>query len=432
MNTTSKGLSHGFRCMLTVVGGLMSVAGPVTAADNWPQWGGPGANFRVEDAGLADQWPDDGPKKLWSRELGEGYAAISSDGTSLFTMYSIRAKDDKGKFSRDGQEVLVALDPKTGKQTWAFAYDAPWPEDLDMPFGPGPNATPVIVGDRIFSIGCTAKLHCLDKNTGKLIWAKDLGTEYDIELDAYGYSASALPYKKTIILPIGGEGKGLMAFSMADGSTVWKNQDFALTFSTPILINVNGEDQLVSFTPTEVSGLNPDNGDLLWKHPHETKYGANISSPVWCGDNIVFVSSAYGMGSRALKLTRTGDKTTVEELWYNKKLRIHHADAIAIGDYVYGSSGDFGPTFFTAINAKTGEMAWRKRGFSKATCVSAGDKMIILDEDGQLALARANPKDPEVLSKCQLLQKTAWTVPTLIGKTLYVRDRKSIMALDLG
>ena len=119
-------------------------------------------------------------------------------------------------------------------------------------------------------------------------------------------------------------------------------------------------------------------------------------------------------------------------MWYTKKLRVLHGNIVMIGDHVYGSSGDFGPTFFMGINKDTGKIAWRKRGFKKATCLNVNDKIIILDEEGELALATPTPDDLIIHSRCKLDLHNAWAVPTLVGKTLFVRDRKNIMALDLG
>ena len=120
-----------------------------------------------------------------------------------------------------------------------------------------------------------------------------------------------------------------------------------------------------------------------------------------------------------------------EELWYSRKMRVHHANAIPLGDYVYGSSGDFGPAFFMGVNVRTGEIVWRERGFAKSTCVYADGKLILLDEDGQLALATATPQGLTVHSKCKLTERYSWAAPTLVGTKLYLRDRKNILALDL-
>jgi len=126
------------------------------------------------------------------------------------------------------------------------------------------------------------------------------------------------------------------------------------------------------------------------------------------------------------------DKTVPQQLWYTRKMRMHHGNAVQLGDYLYGSSGDFGPALFTALNLATGKTVWRQRGFRKANCVYADGKLIILDEDGKLALTTISPEGLTVLSECTIAERYAWAAPTLVGKTLFVRDRKHIMALDLG
>jgi outer membrane protein assembly factor BamB len=247
-----------------------------------------------------------------------------------------------------------------------------------------------------------------------------------------GYACSPLAYGDTVILPIGGHGQGVAAFRQSDGSVVWKNQDFALAPASPILINLDGEDQLVVFTGDRVVGLDPRNGNLLWSHPHETNHGLNISTPVWGEGNLLFCSSAYNGGSRVIRLSRVDGKTMAEELWFNNRLRLHFGNAIRIGDLVFGTSGDFGPAFFAALDIQTGEEAWRERGFGRSQMVYADGKLIIVDEDGDLALATPSPEGLQVHARMEALTENAWTPPTLVGTTLYLRDRKSIRALDLG
>jgi hypothetical protein len=182
----------------------------------------------------------------------------------------------------------------------------------------------------------------------------------------------------------------------------------------------------------EVVGVNPENGELLWSHPHPTDFGLNISTPVWGEDNVLFVSSGYNGGSRAIRLSRAEGKTIVEEIWAHRLMRVHFTNMIRVGDMIYGSSGDFGPAPFTAVNVKTGKIAWRDRSFQRASIVMAEGRLIILDEDGNLALASLSPEGLQVHAKVALLSNNSWTAPALVGTRLYVRDRKNIMALDLG
>ena len=235
-----------------------------------------------------------------------------------------------------------------------------------------------------------------------------------------------------LILPVGGCGRGVMAFDLRDGKTVWKSQDFYNSFSSPIIINVDGQDQLVVFMQNLVAGLEPNTGELLWQHPHRSEFHINVSTPVWGEDNLLFISSAYDAGSRVLHLSQKDGKTSVREKWFNRKMQIHHGTAVRIDDMIFGSSGDFGPAFLKAVNAKTGKITIQQRGFAKANFVAVGRQLILLDEDGALAIAIAKPDRFEILAKAQVFSTRSWTVPTLVGTTLYARDRQEIVALDLS
>jgi outer membrane protein assembly factor BamB len=331
---------------------------------DWAQWGGPQRNFTSDAKGLATNWPASGPRRIWQRELGEGYSAIAAQGGMLFTMYR------KGE-----NEVVIALAAATGKTVWEYSYAAPFSPEYDMSNGPGPHATPLVSSNLVLTSGATGKLHCLDKKTGKVLWSHDLLNEFHGTLRVNGYSCSPVAYKDKIVMMVGGQASSLVAFNQKDGSVAWKKHDFKNSTSSPIVINVAGQDQLVAFMYGEVVGVDPNNGNLLWTHPHPVEYGLNTSTPIWGSDNLLFISSGYDGGSRVIKLTRAGDKTTVEELWAHRLMRIHFSNAIRAGDVVYGSSGDFGPAPFTAIDVKTGKVLWRNRTFPRATVLLAEGRL---------------------------------------------------------
>lgn len=222
-----------------------------------------------------------------------------------------------------------------------------------------------------------------------------------------------------------------MSFRQSDGAVVWKNLDFTNAHSAPLLIEVDGQKQVVALMASEVIGFNPDNGELLWQHAHPTGNGLAISTPIYAPGNILFISSAYNTGSRALELHQSGGKTTVKELWYNQKLQSHFGTTIRRGDFIYLSSGHNGPAFMSCVNLRSGQVAWQQRGFAKAQLLGADDKLVLLDEDGTLGLVEMNSTEFRVLAKTPLLERIAWTAPTLSGTKLYVRDRRSLLALDL-
>ena len=409
---------------------VAALAGEVCLAEDWPQWGGPNRNFKVSSPGLAESWPKEGPSRVWSRPLGDGYSAILAEKGVLYTMYR-GANPEEAE-----QEIVIAVDADTGRTKWEYRYAAPLPDKMNKSYGPGPNSTPLITGARLFTIGSTGKLHALEKETGKPLWARDVYTEFAMPTVGMktnrGYSSSPIAYEETLILPVGGPGQAVAAFDQKDGSLVWKSQNFALSPSSPILIEIDGQKQLVMFMASQIVGLDPRNGTLFWSHPHKTQYDLNISTPIWDKDHLLFMSSAYDGGSRVVRLSRRQGETSAQEVWFSKRMRIHFGTAIRIADTVYGSSGDFGPAFLMAVNVRTGEVLSRQRGLAKAQMIYADGKFVILDEDGTLALAIPASNGFQVIAKAQVLKSPVWTVPTLVGTRLFLRDRESMSAFDLS
>lgn len=409
--------------------GLTCGDGRITAADaSWPQWGGPRRNFVVDAAGLASSWPSGGPPRMWERALGEGHSSIAAEGGRLYTMY--RPLGMLSMIRRSQQETIVALDASTGKTIWEHTFDAPT-AGLDFEYGAGPHATPLVSGNHVYASSTLKQIFALDKQTGKVAWSHDLMAEYGAPKPGRGYAPSPIQYKNRLIVPAGGAGQSLMAFDLQTGALAWKAGDYAIAPASPILITVDGQDQLVVFGGDEIVGVDPAGGAVLWRHPHRTQYGLNISTPVWGPGNLLFVSAAYDSGARLLKLSQAGGKTAVQEQWFQNRMRTHIGTVIRLGDFAVGSSGDFGPCPTVGIDLKSGKILWQNREFSRSTFLYADNKLIVLDEDGNLGLATASPTGLSVLAKAPVLSNKSWTPPTLVGTKLYVRDRKNIVAFDL-
>jgi outer membrane protein assembly factor BamB len=402
---------------------------PGAPEPSWTLWAGPGRNFLSPATGLAESWPAEGPPVLWKRDLGEGYSAIAADGDTLYTMYH-RSQPYWLLFTEQ-QEVVIALDARTGETRWEYPYAVTF-RSAYSGAGPGPHVMPQIVGDRLFTVGAAGKLLALDKKTGQLLWQHDLYDEFAGTPLEYGYSSHPLPYNSNLIVLNGGQGKAIISFEQATGNVVWAKQSFRNAHSAPILIDLDGQPQVAAVVADRILGINPDNGELLWSFPHNTEYGLAVSMPVWGEDHLLFFSSSYGNGSRVLRLTREGAATRVEQVWSTNRIRVHFGSILRIGDTIYASSGHDGPAPLSAIDVKTGKVLWQSREFAKASFVWAEGKLFLVDQDGYLGLATVTPEGLAVHAKVLLLTPNAWTLPTLVGKRLYVRDRKIIMALDVG
>jgi len=413
-------------------------------ADGWPQWGGPLRDFTVPSA-AALNWPEGGFKELWRRPLGQGYSGIVGDGGRLYTMVR-----------RGEQEVVVALSAADGKTLWEHAYDAPLYDWADSSFGRGPNSTPLLANGRLVTVGFNGLAKCLDARSGKVLWSVDLFKDLHGTKLGWGYSCSPLAYRDVVILPVGGEKSAIVALRLVDGSKAWAAQDFTNTYSTPKIIDVDGQDQLVIVTTEQVLGLDPTQGDLLWTFPFQNTWNSNL--PVWGKDHILFVGS-YEQ-SNGLRLKRTEGKTAVEELWSNNETGIRNSNVVRIGDILYASTGD-SRTVVKALDVQTGKILWKERGFGLANYLALGDRLLFVDENGQLALARPDRTALHVLGKSKLfdiaetmppegmpdalqdgppvpspesgktVENRVWTAPTLVGDILFARDQKEIVAVKL-
>jgi outer membrane protein assembly factor BamB len=422
---------------------LLAVAAAATlpAEAQWPQWGGPQRNFTAASKPLADKWPEGGPRQLWKRELGDGYSSLICDDGVLYTMYR--------KLPTDTTEYTVALNATTGATLWEQAHPAPVADPPDQRWGGnGPNSTPLVVEDRLYSVGSCRVLRCFEKKTGKLLWEHDLIKEFGAPTDrGAGYSPSPIAYKNLIILAIDKgepprttnepehepavdvphemrphvEGRMLLAFDRLTGKPAWNNLDFDFDFSSPILIRFADRDQLVGSGPGGVFAVDPANGDLLWHHPKR----GGVPTPLWDGvDSLLFSSQ----GESLIQLTKEGDRIVPVERWRERKLDFIQATPIRVGDIVVGSSQQN----LLGADWKTGKRLWLKRGYPFATLIVADGKVLSMDQDGNLKLLRVSREGLEVLGECKPLERYSFATPALSGDTLYLRDRKNILALDLG
>jgi outer membrane protein assembly factor BamB len=431
-----------FALLIVAAGASLPVAGAGTAAGqsepSWLQWGGPNRDFKVPSGSLAESWPEGGPPMVWSRPLGPGHSAILVDGGVLYTMY--REGNGSGRSGPwSDEETIIALDAATGETIWEYKYPSLISgTDINTSYGAGPHSTPLLVGDRLFAISTDKRFHAFDKHNGEVLWQYDMVTDLGApplllrpNVTA-GYGCSPLAYKDTVICTVGGPGQALVAFRQSDGEIVWRGGNFLFSNAPPALIDVEGQPQLAVVGGATVNGMDPDTGELLWSVPHDPGNDLNMTAGHWGNDSLLFVSSAYQSGSRAIRLSRDGDITHAEEVWFSSRVQLMFLNSIRLGDWVYGTDGMFGPKFMTAVNVETGEQAWRERGFGQASMVYADGKFIVMDEDGDLVLTRMSPAGMEILARTPVFDTVSWTVPTLTGTRLYARDREKIVAFELG
>jgi len=299
--------------------------------------------------------------------------------------------------------------------------------------GNGPYSTPLIAGDRLFTTDHQRSYNNSSRSMDTHSWTQQLWEDHRGSRLMYGYASSPIAFRDTVIVPVGGRGKAGMAFNQADGKVAWAKNDFGNVYSSPLMIDVGGLEQLVVLLDGVVCAVNPHNGDLQWQVPFKADYSIAVAMPVWGPDNLLFVSSEYNAGSKVIELKRSGLQTVATELWSSNRLRLHHGNAMRIGDAIYFSSGGKGSqAILSAVDARSGKIHWQERSIEKATFVWADQKLITLDQDGNLMIAYPSPQGFKIAAKASLLTHLSWTPPVLVGTRLFIRDRKTLMAVELG
>ena len=419
-----------------------SVTATALADDSWRGWGGPGGNFAVTGTMLLDELPKDGFKKIWSRDIEGGYSSIAvADGVA----YVLARTGD--------EERVLALDARTGETKWEHKYTAkvPQPElseeektnpdrepradEYIAQFGFGPNSTALILNDRIITVGYLSQMFCLGRADGKVLWSHDLTKEYQSNFLRFGYSASPIEYRNTIITPVGGKnGHGIVAFDPQDGKVLWHNQDFEIGYSTPRVFNIQGRDVLVVLGVNVIAMLNPANGEMWWKTDLKNDFGNYIPTPMLIGENRVFVGNGRNgpnkekLGSPLFKLGWKDDKLEVTDEW-STPLQLNHFNAVVVDSQILTTL--VRPEVLASYGIADGQELWKDRAVGPSNLLVADDKIIALSQDGMLRILRLKSGGVDILAQEQVLGERSWAPPTLIENTLFIRDRQKVTAIEL-
>jgi outer membrane protein assembly factor BamB len=433
---------------------LLASIAPTFAAD-WPQWLGPDRDGVWKEDGVIAALPKDGPKVLWRKPIHPGYTGPAVAGGRVFVTDFVKKPVDpmapKGG-GQPGTERVLCLDFKTGETVWTHEYDTTY-KKVDRPMGP--RATPVVEGDRVYTLGTMGDLRCLDAKTGKPVWTKSFGTDYKALPPVWGFSAHLLIEKDLVIALVGGEGKAVVAFDKATGKERWAALTSAdVGYSAPVIAEAGGVRQLIVWLSDALAGLNPATGAVYWRHRHpaagekQQTPAVSIVTPKVVGD-MVYVSSAYD-GLLAVKLAK--DKPTAEVAWREKgerkgpALRFLMTSILVKGDHLYGVAADTGEV--VCAEAATGKALWADKGlfggkdalFGTAFWVEQGDRVIAFTDAGDLVFLNLTPKGYAETGRAHILdpigadrgRKVIWSHPAFAARTMIVRNEKEIVCVSLA
>ena len=399
------------------VPGPVEKPAPVPAAGPAPYWTdfrGPRRDGNYEEVPVLADWPATGLTPLWKQPVGGGYASFVVARGRAFTIEQ-----------RGPQEVVAAYDVQTGRELWTNAWSAEFRESMG---GDGPRATPTWSDGRVYALGATGELRALDDAGGKLIWRTNILNDSDARNLDWGMAAAPLVVDDTVIvLPGGSNGKSIVGYDRASGKRVWSALGDKQAYCSPMLVTLNGVRQLLVVSATRMMGVVPGDGKVLWEYPFPTFNGINAAQPLVIGDNRVFVSASYGAGAAMIELSGSGDRFSVREVWRNNRMKNRFSGSVLHHGVIYGLDEGI----LAAIDAGTGELRWKGGRYGYGQVLLAGGNLIVLTEEGDLALVRANPERHQEITRFPVLEGKTWNVPALSGGYLLVRNLAEMAAFDL-
>lgn len=384
-------------------------------ATDWPSWRGVDRNGITPETAWSNEWPADGPKQLWKANVGTGFSSMVVAAGRVFTL----------GWAAD-QDTVVSLDAATGKTNWTFRYA----EKLaDKMYEGGPNSTPLVSGERVFTASKTGNLHCFEAATGKVLWNRNLKQDIDAKIADWGVSgAPVLADARTLLVNYGPHG---VAVDPATGQVLWKSGTKKdMSFTAPVVTQLGAEPAALFHMSEALVAVNPRTGAKLWESKFGQGYRTHCSDPVVSGD-LVFISSGDD-GGELLRVTAK----SAERVWKNKNLSTFTGTAVLIGGHLYGhETGGYKSANqqLRCVDFATGEVKWGEGGFGQGSIIAAGDRLIVLSEKGELSVVKANPAKFELLARTQAIGGKCWTAPVLANGRIYVRNAKGeLVCLDVG
>ncbi len=376
-------------------------------AEDWPRWRGPDANGISKETGWSSQWPAGGPKQVWKTKIGTGFTSFSVSNGRVYTMGNASDTD-----------TIFCFDANDGKELWKHSYPAKLEPNA---YEGGPNATPTVSGDRVYTLGKRAMMHCFDAAKGTVVWSANLVAGLKVKVPQWGFSGSVLVEDDLCILNVGTAGTALDAKT---GKVVWSSGTDAAGYTTPVPFNAGSDRAVMMAVKQDVAAVRMKDGKEVWRFPWRTQYDVNAADPVLSG-NKVFISSGYNHGCAVFDVGSKPPKA----VWENKNIRNHFNSSVLWKGHVYGVD----ESQLRCIVFDTGEVKWSERSVGKGSLMMADGKLIVLSEKGELMVAEATPAAFKPISRAQVLGGKCWTTPVLANGKIYCRNAAGdVVCVDVG
>jgi len=392
-----------------------SIVVSAESSSDYPEFLGRGRHATVEGVKLATDWTARPPRPVWGPQpIGAGWSGFSVVGGFAFTQEQ-----------RGDDELVTCYDAKTGKLVWSHADRLRFNSVMG---GDGPRATPTVDQGRLFTLGATGLLNCLDASSGDVIWQKDIVLENGAAIPDWGKSGSPLVLDKLVVVSAGGpDGKSLVAYDTQSGQLVWNGGSDKSSYSSPVLRTLAGTPQILIVNANSISAHDPADGKVLWTQdwPGHTP---SVSQPVAVGDDRLFVSKGYGGGCQLWQIGHAPQgKWTVDTVWKNLNLKTKFTNVVVRDGCVFGLDEGI----LTCLDLADGSRRWKQGRYGHGQILLVGDVILVQADTGDVALVAATGAHYQELTRFTALQGKTWNNPVLSGPYLFVRNAEEAACYEL-
>jgi len=383
------------------------------AVADWPGFRGPNRDSIIPGVRIETNWSASPPVELWRRLVGPGWSSFAVHGDLLYTQEQ-----------RGDDEVVACYEVATGEPVWRHR-DATrfWEANA----GPGPRGTPTLSKDCVYTLGATGILNALDAANGAVVWWRDVAVDADTKVPYWGFASSPLVVDDAVIVAAAGR---LVAYDLATGIPRWLGPAHRGSYSSPHLLTIDGVAQVLLLNGAGATSVAPANGTVLWEHEWP---GAGMLQPASAADGNILITTSDesgGVGTRRLAVARGPDGWTVEERWTSRGLKPYFNDFVVHKGHAFGFDG----SILACIDLEDGKRQWKggRYGNGQLVLLPGQDLLLVLSEEGELALVRATPDRFTELARFPAIEGKTWNHPVLVGDILLVRNAEEMAAFRLS
>jgi outer membrane protein assembly factor BamB len=378
------------------------------AAAEWPGFRGPRRDGVVTGVRIATDWTATPPVELWRRPIGPGWSSFAVQGDRIYT------QEQRGE-----DEVVACYERATGRPIWAHRDPVRF---FEANGGAGPRATPALAGGRVYTFGATGILNALEAADGRRLWSRNVPEDTGAKVPIWGFSSSPLVVAGEVMVAAAGQ---LVAYDAATGEKRWVGAA-GLGYSSPQLLTLDGVPQVVMVSHTGTTAVAPADGAVLWQHPWR---GNPIVQPAAAGEHDLLVAASSDSGTRRLGIARGANGWTVQERWTSPGLKPYFNDFVVHQGHAYG----FDARILSCIDLADGQRKWKggRYGNGQLLLLSDQDVLLVLSEEGELALVAAKPDQFTELARFKAIEGKTWNHPVLVGDVVLVRNGEEMAAFRL-